>query len=219
MKLRDRVAFELTLTLHLRDKDDHHVSFYSAQGDYLAEKWANLTHLTLESLKLPAPVQGLTLSLARHGEPQMAYHDLFDGNTGTLAALDLLSLLQAKLGQACILTPKIQQDPRPEKANQYLPPTLSHTAKKGLDPQELNQQATTTNNINQQRLRPSILLPEPETLTENVTLSQGPERIVSGWWDGEKIIRDYFIAHSENGRWLWVFRTPDKQWFLHGLFS
>ena len=219
LKLRDRVAFELILTLHLRDKDDHHVSFYSAQGDYLAEKWANLTHLTLESLKLPAPVQGLTLSLAHHGEPQMAYHDLFDGNTGTLAALDLLSLLQAKLGQACILTPKIQQDPRPEKANQYLPPTLSHTAKKGLDPQELNQQATTTNNINQQRLRPSILLPEPEALTENVTLSQGPERIVSGWWDGEKIIRDYFIAHSENGRWLWVFRTPDKQWFLHGLFS
>ena len=219
LKLRDRVAFELTLTLHLRDKDDHHVSFYSAQGNYLAEKWANLTHLTLESLKLPAPVQGLTLSLAHHGEPQMAYHDLFDGNTGTLAALDLLSLLQAKLGQACIQTPKIQQDPRPEKANQYLPPTLSHTAKKELAPQELNQQATTTNNINQQRLRPSILLPEPEALTENVTLSQGPERIVSGWWDGEKIIRDYFIAHSESGRWLWVFRTPDKQWFLHGLFS
>ncbi|MFI3273580.1 Y-family DNA polymerase [Vibrio sp.] len=219
LKLRDRVAFELTLTLHLRDKDDHHVSFYSAQGDYLASKWANLTHLTLESLKLTAPVQGLTLSLTRHGEPQMAYHDLFDGNTGTLAALDLLSLLQAKLGQACIQTPKIQQDPRPEKANQYSIPTLSHTTKKRRDPQELNQQTTATNSINQQRLRPSILLPEPEALTESVTLSQGPERIVSGWWDGEKIIRDYFIAHGENGRWLWVFRTPDKQWFLHGLFS
>ncbi|UIJ39890.1 DNA polymerase Y family protein [Vibrio kanaloae] len=219
LKLRDRVAFELTLTLHLRDKDDHHVSFYSAQGDYLAEKWASLTHLTLESLKLTAPVQGLTLSLIRHGEPQMAYHDLFDGNTGTLAALDLLSLLQAKLGQACIQTPKMQQDPRPEKNNQYSQPTLSHVAKKALTPQKANQQTTTAININQQRLRPSILLPEPEVLTESVTLSQGPERIVSGWWDGEKIIRDYFIAYSKNGRWLWVFRTPDKQWFLHGLFS
>ncbi|WP_146442744.1 Y-family DNA polymerase [Vibrio kanaloae] len=219
LKLRDRVAFELTLTLHLRDKDDHPVSFYSAQGDYLAEKWANLTHLTLESLKLTAPVQGLTLSLIRHGEPQMAYHDLFDGNTGTLAALDLLSLLQAKLGQACIQTPKMQQDPRPEKNNQYSQPTLSHVAKKALTPQKANQQTTTAININQQRLRPSILLPEPEVLTESVTLSQGPERIVSGWWDGEKIIRDYFIAYSKNGRWLWVFRTPDKQWFLHGLFS
>ncbi|KAB0464586.1 nucleotidyltransferase [Vibrio kanaloae] len=219
LKLRDRVAFELTLTLHLRDKDDHPVSFYSAQGDYLAGKWANLTHLTLESLKLTAPVQGLTLSLIRHGEPQMAYHDLFDGNTGTLAALDLLSLLQAKLGQACIQTPKMQQDPRPEKNNQYSLPTLSHVAKKALTPQKANQQTTTAISINQQRLRPSILLPEPEVLTESVTLSQGPERIVSGWWDGEKIIRDYFIAYSKNGRWLWVFRTPDKQWFLHGLFS
>ncbi|WP_210449182.1 Y-family DNA polymerase [Vibrio crassostreae] len=218
LKLRDRVAFELTLTLHLRDKDDHPVSFYSAQGDYLAGKWANLTHLTLESLKITAPVQGLTLSLTRHGEPQMAYHDLFDGNTGTLAALDLLSLLQAKLGQARIQTPKIQHDPRPEKANQYSIPTLSKSVSKSKTPSEFEQQ-TTDLSVNQQRLRPSILLPEPEVLTENVTLSQGPERIVSGWWDGEKIIRDYFIAHSENGRWLWVFRTPDKQWFLHGLFS
>ncbi|MEZ9882610.1 DNA polymerase Y family protein [Vibrio splendidus] len=219
LKLRDRVAFELTLTLHLRDKDDHPVSFYSAQGDYLAAKWANLTHLTLESLKITAPVQGLTLSVIRHGEPQMAYRDLFDGNTGTLAALDLLSLLQAKLGQACIQTPKIQHDPRPEKANQYSLPTLGNTVKKGQISQDIAQQTMTTSNINQQRLRPSILLPEPEALTESVTLSQGPERIVSGWWDGEKIIRDYFIAHSENGRWLWIFRTPDKQWFLHGLFS
>ncbi|PMH00494.1 Y-family DNA polymerase [Vibrio lentus] len=218
LRLRDRVAFELRLTLHLRDKDDHPVSFYSAQGDYLAAKWANLTHLTLESLKITAPVQGLTLTLVRHGEPQMAYHDLFDGNTGTLAALDLLSLLQAKLGQACIQTPKIQHDPRPEKANQYSLPTLSKSVAKRQKKPEFEQQ-TTTLNINQQRLRPSILLPEPEALTESVTLSQGPERIVSGWWDGEKIIRDYFIAHSENGRWLWVFRTPDKQWFLHGLFS
>ncbi|CAH6931891.1 Nucleotidyltransferase [Vibrio chagasii] len=219
LRLRDRVAFELTLTLHLRGKDDHPVSFYSAQGDYLAEKWANLTHLTLESLKLTAPVQALTLSLARHGEPQMAYHDLFDGNTGTLAALDLLSLLQAKLGQACIQTPKIQQDPRPEKANRYSLPTLSKTVAKKKATVEVVEQTTPTLSTGQQRLRPSILLQEPEALTENVTLSQGPERIVSGWWDGEKIIRDYFIAHSENGRWLWVFRTPDKQWFLHGLFS
>ncbi|WP_059020285.1 Y-family DNA polymerase [Vibrio coralliirubri] len=218
LKLRDRVAFELTLTLHLRDKDDHPVSFYSAQGDYLAEKWANLTHLTLESLKLTAPVQGLTLSLIRHGEPQMAYHDLFDGNTGTLAALDLLSLLQAKLGQACIQTPKILHDPRPEKANQYSLPTLSKSVAKRQAPSGSEQQ-TTALSVVQQRLRPSILLPEPEALTESVTLSQGPERIISGWWDGEKIVRDYFIAHSENGRWLWVYRTPDKQWFLHGLFS
>ncbi len=66
------------------------------QGDYLAVKWANLTRLTLESLKITAPVQELTLSLIRHGEPQVAYRRLFDGNTGTLAALPLAAAGQIR---------------------------------------------------------------------------------------------------------------------------
>ena len=33
------------------------------------------------------------------------------------------------------------------------------------------------------------------------------------------MIRDYFIARTEQGRWLWVFRTPEQQWFIHGQFS
>ena len=212
LKLRDRVAFEIKLTLHLRDCEDHCVPFFSAQGDYLATKWAQLTHLSLESVTINAPVQGLTLSLIRHGEPQTTYHDLFDGNTGTLASLDLLSLLQAKLGQAAIHSPLTHQDPRPEKANQYSLPNLASQTKN-------RERSTNAPALPQNRLRPSILLPTPEPLTTPVTLSQGPERIVSGWWDGEKVIRDYFIARCESGRWLWVFRTPNKAWFIHGLFS
>jgi len=214
LKLRDRVAFEIKLTLHLRDCEDHSVPFFSAQGDYLATKWAQLTHLSLESVTINAPVQGLTLTLVRHGEPQAAYHDLFDGNTGTLASLDLLSLLQAKLGQAAIHSPFTHQDPRPEKANQYSLPNLA-SQDQGREPSTING----TSSSSHKRLRPSILLPTPEPLTTPVTLSQGPERIVSGWWDGEKVIRDYFIARCETGRWLWVFRTPNKAWFIHGLFS
>lgn len=57
LKLRDRVAFEIKLTLHLRDSEDHSVPFFSAQGDYLATKWAQLTHLSLESVTINAPVQ------------------------------------------------------------------------------------------------------------------------------------------------------------------
>ncbi|KFK61303.1 nucleotidyltransferase, partial [Vibrio vulnificus] len=37
-------------------------------------------------------------------------------------------------------------------------------------------------------------------------------------WDGDEIMRDYFIARTEQGQWLWVFRDQKKQWFLHGLF-
>lgn len=214
LKLRDRVAFEIKLTLHLRDCNDHSVPFFSAQGDYLASKWAQLTHLSLESVTINSPIQGLTLTLVRHGEPQATYHDLFDGHTGTLASLDLLSLLQAKLGQGAIHSPLIHQDPRPEKANQYSLPDLTSQSQS-----RESQAISAAPSPSQKRLRPSILLPTPEPLNTPITLFQGPERIVSGWWDGEKVIRDYFIARCETGRWLWVFRTPNKAWFVHGLFS
>ncbi|NMR83937.1 DNA polymerase Y family protein, partial [Vibrio parahaemolyticus] len=51
-----------------------------------------------------------------------------------------------------------------------------------------------------------------------VSLVHGPERIVSGWWDGDEIMRDYYIAHTKQGRWLWIFRDQHKHWFLHGYF-
>jgi protein ImuB len=64
-----------------------------------------------------------------------------------------------------------------------------------------------------------MLLPAPQPLTDNVSIIQGPERLVTGWWDGDDMTRDYFVARSTTGRWLWVFRNQDLQWFVHGMFS
>ena len=164
----------------------------------------------MESLTLNAAVHGMTLSLTRQGEPHTHYGDLFDGNIGTQNSLELLSLLQAKLGQDAISSPTLSYDPRPEKANLYTQPSPtqhSHSPKVREEPHSLIQ-----------RLRPSILLTEPQPLIEEVELTQGPERIIAGWWDGDKMVRDYFVARSKQGRWFWVYRTPSKQWYLHGLF-
>ncbi|WP_394248287.1 Y-family DNA polymerase [Vibrio profundi] len=210
LRLRDRVAFELTLTLHQRDNPDCAVTFTSAQGDYLAEKWAVLSKLSMESITLDAAVHGVTLSVTRQGEPHTHYGDLFDGSVGTQNSLELLSLLQAKLGQEAISSPALSYDPRPEKANRYTQPSSSrHSAAS---------QIKVTHPSVMQRLRPSILLTEPQPLIEEVELTQGPERIIAGWWDGDKMVRDYFVARSKQGRWFWVYRTPNKQWYLHGLF-
>jgi protein ImuB len=46
----------------------------------------------------------------------------------------------------------------------------------------------------------------------------GPERIESGWWDGDDAKRDYFIARLSDGALGWVYRE-EGQWFLHGLFA
>jgi protein ImuB len=52
-------------------------------------------------------------------------------------------------------------------------------------------------------------------------LVAGPERIESGWWDGDDVARDYYLARAADGARLWVFRTRRRPaaWFVHGLFA
>ena len=74
---------------------------------------------------------------------------------------------------------------------------------------------------NEQRVfkdRPGFILAQPETLSEKVTILNGPERIVSGWWDKEHIQRDYFVAQNNQGQQIWVYKTPEDKWFVHGYF-
>ncbi|MDW2019636.1 DNA polymerase Y family protein, partial [Vibrio sp. 704] len=151
---------------------------------------------------LNGAVVGLTLKVVRQGEPLSAARDLFSGPKGQMNALELLSLLQAKLGKSAVLKPDIAYDPRPEKASQY----------------RLADEPDVPTHSIPDFLRPAMQLPVPIALQEQVSLVHGPERIVSGWWDGDEIMRDYYIAHTKQGRWLWVFRDQHKHWFLHGYF-
>ncbi|WP_375753398.1 DNA polymerase Y family protein [Vibrio sp. HN007] len=202
LKIRDKVAYELTLHLHLRDKASQTVTFSSAQGDYLANKWQRLSQLTLESIQLEAPVIGLTLEANRVEQLQPDHSDIFDGQSGNRSALELISLLQAKLGSEAVNSIALTDDPRPEKTTLLCPPLSSES--KG---------------DKTHRIRPSFLLPKPEPLQEKVSIMQGPERLATGWWDAGEIIRDYFVARTDTGRWLWIFRNRHKQWFIHGIFS
>jgi protein ImuB len=68
-----------------------------------------------------------------------------------------------------------------------------------------------------------------------LTLLAGPQRVETGWLEGEVALRDYFIAHSATAGLLWIYRerlaapiVPAPQpapahaalrWFLHGVFA
>jgi protein ImuB len=84
--------------------------------------------------------------------------------------------------------------------------------------------------------RPVWLLSQPQPLPERgcrpwleghaLQLLAGPERIESGWWDGESAARDYFIARAGDGALVWIYRprlppahADDAGWFLHGRFA
>lgn len=202
LRLRNQVAYELTLTLVQRDRQTAQVTFTAAQGEYRHEAWIILCRLHLESITLEHPVIEMTLSVARSGEMDSQSDDLFQGRTGQQSESELLSLLQAKLGHEHVHQPYFTDDPRPESSTHYDRP---HTSVKQAE--------------RRAQLRPTLLYTPPRALTDKVTIVQGPERIATGWWDNNILIRDYFIARSREGRWLWIYRTPEKKWWVHGVFS
>lgn len=204
LRIRAQYAHELSLTLSLRRSHDYTVNVTSASGAEEPSTWLHLFRLRFESVKLKAPIVRITLMAVRVAPKQGEIADLFEGRQGQVSSLELLSILQAKLGAAAVRGLTVTEDPRPHLSSQFCEP--------------LNQ-AKTRIDRDKRLLRPSILLPSPKPLRERITLVQGPERFATGWWDGDAMVRDYFIARAANGSWLWVFRTPAQQWFLHGVFS
>ena len=78
--------------------------------------------------------------------------------------------------------------------------------------------------------RPVWLLPRPRRLEVRddvpqldggLMLLKGPERIESGWWDGNDVMRDYFVARNPSGATFWIYRERSRnpRWFLHGIFG
>ena len=78
--------------------------------------------------------------------------------------------------------------------------------------------------------RPLWLLDTPRPLREIAAIPQhggplallaGPERIESGWWDGNDVARDYFVARNPAQSLFWIYRERHENggWYLHGFFA
>ena len=67
-----------------------------------------------------------------------------------------------------------------------------------------------------------LIAPEGQpTLQGTLDLLAGPERIESGWWDGDEVTRDYYVASNPHGETYWVYREhrDPRAWYLQGVFS
>jgi protein ImuB len=113
----------------------------------------------------------------------------------------LTERLQARLGEAQVHGLATQAEHRPERAWRAV------AAGEAAGPAEPPPGP-----------RPLWLLEPPRPLAEgDFTLLAGPERIESGWWDGDDVVRDYFIA-ARGASLAWIYRAHEG-WFLHGLFA
>lgn len=163
----------------------------------------------LEATCLSRPVLALRLQ-ARHLQPlRPTGRDLFDQRPASAVPWEQLrERLRVRLGTQAIHQVAPADDPRPEHAWQRLdgaghapdtPPVCGH-----------------------QPVRPGWLLPCPRPLATPIhRILAGPERIESGWWDGDDVRRDYYILETGHGQRAWAFTPAGRPgpWMLHGWFA
>jgi protein ImuB len=178
-----------------------------------AGRFVILARERLAATSLPAPVTRVRLAadeiLTLAGDSGSLFPDRTN-DAGDWARL--VERLSARLGQEAVhgLAPRAEH--RPERAWQATAPGAP-AAQAARSP------------------RPLWLLERPRPLDEvdskpryrdsPLALIAGPERIESGWWDGDDVKRDYFIAQTPDTATLWVYRERRQPggWFLHGIFG
>lgn len=171
----------------------------------------------LGRLQLQAPVIALGLEALQMAPLAPPTESLFPAPGGSPTDYRrLLELLTARLGEERVLTPAPKADYRPQLCNQWAPASVGRPG-------------VATHFPSMQR--PFWLL--EETIALNVRahrpfyrtplhLVSPPERIECGWWDGQLLVRDYFIACTEDGMYCWVYREREGEqvrWGLQGLFG
>jgi protein ImuB len=123
----------------------------------------------------------------------------------------LLERLRARLGPEAVRGLRVVAEHRPELAWGYCEPGEAHfTAQDPSRPLWLLE-----------RPRPLRLVNGRPQFDGALNLEPMRERIESGWWDDNEVLRDYFIARNPKGLRLWIFRelTGARRWFLHGFYG
>jgi len=159
---------------------------------------------------LPDRVEAIRLASEETAPLSAKENDFFpvEGRNGEAGA-QLIERLRARLGEGAVRTLELRADHRPELSG-------GETMAIGL--------AAQVGNGGVHPLRPLWLLPSPRALGTDPAAAQlkllsGPERIESGWWDGNDIGRDYFVGCNTRGETLWLFRERQGEWFVHGVFA
>jgi len=146
----------------------------------------------------------------------------------------LLEHLRARLGEQQVQRLVPVADHRPERASRAVPALQPPGQEEAAALQTLH--TTTAAEATLPISRPAWLLPEPLPLAERDTLPllqgrplqlvNGPERIETGWWDGDPVARDYYVAMADDGSLLWLFRDrlppawgAQPTWYLQGRFA
>jgi protein ImuB len=172
----------------------------------------NVLRERLARERLPDRIEAIRLASEEIAPLAVKDGDFFPaaGRDGEAGA-QLIERLRARLGDDAVHALALRADHRPERAWEATPsiPGATPSSKHGIE-------LPTS--------RPLWLLPAPRPLGTDPAAAQlrllsGPERIETGWWDGEDVGRDYFVGCNSRGEELWIYRDRRGKWFVHGVFA
>jgi len=186
-----------------------------------AARLAKLLRERLATLTLPEPVRrcelrgGALQQRAETSKPLWAPGERGHASAGEMPAL--VEHLRARLGAQAVYGIRRVPEHRPGHAWRVAQPAMETPAPPA---------AAAMPSLR----RPLWLLHEPRTLEVRagrprhdgeLKLLAGPERIESGWWDGDDIQRDYYVARDPAGALLWICRecAGERRWLLQGIFG
>lgn len=205
LSIRDGGVQRFVLRLeHEQGHTDVEVGLLAAER--APELLFEVTRNRLERTTIPKPVVAVRL-LARALPPFVpATRDLFDARPQQhLPWPQLRERLRARLGDEAVHRLAPTGDPRPERAWRRIE---GDDARIGPAPPRPP--------------RPTWLLAKPVPLRDpRPCIVSGPERLESGWWDGDDARRDYYVLETSQGQRAWAFAPPGERegWMLHGWFA
>ena len=195
-------------TVRLEHENGHHdveVGLLAVERE--AALLFELVRTRLEQVRINRPVVALRLVAREMPSFVPAARDLFElKSRQAMSWPQLRERLRARLGEDAVQQIDVASDPRPERAWRWLEENASSS------------HGMTTS----LPARPLWLLPRPIPLRDrNPRILSGPERLESGWWDGDDARRDYYVLETSQGQRAWVFAPAGEQgnWMLHGWFA
>ncbi|MGM0481758.1 MAG: Y-family DNA polymerase [Pseudomonadota bacterium] len=202
---RQKVVRELEIRLHHRQQQQTTVPLKIAGDSWRASQFLQLIQLQMNRYPLKHPVLALTIQAPQLYElSRQSGQLLTEASTHQGDLPELLTRLQARLGENSLHSPSLSSDIRPLRNEKF--------ASAGAV-------TSVTNSSTAPIKRPLWLLPQSEVIDiQQWTLVEGPERLETGWWDDNPYQRDYWLARDPERRLGWLF-FQHQQWFLQGWFS
>ncbi len=244
LRTRQLAAQRVTFRFYHLDHPATQLTLGSLTAGQSSARWMELMRIRFERVELPAPVIAVRLRAA-DGQAlaeQTAGLCLGGADRHDQPIAPLVERLAARIGEQAVRGMHAVAEHRPDLA--FRTPRVFEEAPQcraslpaTSDPARPELLADMRRTERLLLRRPLWLLEEPEPLACRdgrpcrqgpLTLTSGPERIETGWWDEQGVARDYYVARSRQGVYLWVFRDRREGrkgpgegggWYLHGMFG